>query len=150
MRSRPKKLLSGLGAVGLIVVVALLVWGSWQLLGTGGAGALKNAGSAQVAEPISPLRLVAAMAPPGVDDEPSYGVDEIVSYSDAEIHSAITAKLEEMQLPVEPLTIEVQDHHVELDGPVADALLRDAIEITIRAVPGVRTVENRLNVVKAE
>lgn len=150
MRSRRINFSRRVGAAALVLVGALVVWVGSALFFGGPGAALKRAGSERIAGPITPLKLVAAMAPPGAEDQEAYQLEGSVVYSDEEIQAGIKAKLEEMQLPADPLKIQVHERHVELEGPVADALLRDAIEITVRAVPGVRTVDNRLDVVKAD
>jgi hypothetical protein len=135
----------------LAVVLALSAAAAWWIFfATPPGAALRQAGSAAVATPVKPLRLVSAMQPSGAGDALKFNGAKIASYSDAEIQVAIAVKLEEMNLPVEPLEIRVDDRQVRLEGRVADVLLRDAIEITVRSVPGVRTVDNRLEVVSAE
>lgn len=137
---------TGVGAGLLLLVVAL---GAWFLFARG-SNDLRRAGSNAVFAPVASLRLVDAMAPPGQDDFDDYAASELAVYTDAEVLGVVTAKLQEMSLPADALDISVKERHVRLRGRVADLLLRDAIEITVRAAPGVLTVDNQLEVVNPQ
>lgn len=139
-RTRPTVLI----ALGLVAVLAA-GWVIWQ---RSTRHALGNAGASAIVAPIAPLRLVSAM---GAADSAhdSRAIAENLSFTDAEIASAVESKLREMKLPADGLEITVTDREAHLIGRVADPLLRDAIEITVRSVPGVHTVDNRLEVPSA-
>jgi|SRR5690554_2155248 len=139
-RSRP--------AVKIALVIAALLVVAWVIWGRSPGHALRGASSSAIVAPIAPLRLVSAM---GAQDAPQdYGaIAENLSFTDAEIAEAVERKLQEMKLPADGLEIAVTDREVHLSGRVADPLLRDAIEITVRSVPGVHTVDNRLEVPSA-
>lgn len=130
----------------LLVAAALSAW----LIFARGTNDLRRAGSAAVLAPVAPLRLVDAMAPPGADEFADDEAREIAAFTDAEVLRVVTAKLQEMSLPVDALDVSVEERHVRLRGRVADTLLRDAIEITVRAAPGVLTVDNQLEVVQSQ
>lgn len=108
---------------------------------------LAGAGSADYVRPLGQLQLVAAMEPAQVSDESELGGRDPASVPDSRIQVDIAVKLQEMNLPVEPLDIIVEDRHVTLEGRVEDQLLRDAIEVTVRSVEGVREVDNRIEIV---
>ena len=113
------------------------------------ARAVRQAGSPPHVEPVGPMRLVAAMEP-GDDTHPRQGPLGAVdpsSVSDTKILVDVKMKLGQMNLPVDRIDIEVEDRRVLLEGRVDDALVRDAIEVTARSVPGVRQVVNRLQIV---
>lgn len=139
-RSRP--------AVKIALVIAALLVVAWVFLGRSPGQPLRGAASSAVVAPIAPLRLVSAMGAP--DAPRDHGtIAENLSFTDAEIGEAVERKLEEMKLPADGLEIAVTDREVQLSGRVADPLLRDAIEITVRSVPGVLGVDNRLEVPSA-
>lgn len=109
---------------------------------------LARAGSAEHVRPLGQLQLVAAMdqAPSG-DGAQRFAGRDPASVPDSRIQVDIAVKLQEMNLPVEPLDILVEERKVTLEGRVEDQLLRDAIEVTVRSVEGVREVDNRIETV---
>ena len=110
-------------------------------------GPLADAASSRYVRPVGQLQLVAAMDPPETSDEPGFVGRDPATVPDSRIQVDIAVKLQEMNLPVEPLDIIVEDRRVTLEGRVEDQLLRDAIEVTVRSVEGVREVDNRIEVV---
>jgi osmotically-inducible protein OsmY len=126
----------------LAVVAAVVLWGLWAARQQ--AAALRFAGSEHLVMPVGPVHLVAAMSPKqGAGGRGARGRDP-AQLSDVKIQVAIATKLTEMNLPVQPLDITVEQRRVTLEGTVDDDLLRDAIEVTVRSVDGVRQVDNRI------
>lgn len=132
-----------------VVLIAALLVAAWVFFGKSAGDALRSAGSTAIVAPIAPLRLVSAMGAERTSEDAASGVADNLSFTDAEIEMAVASKLEEMKLPAASVEIDVKDREAHLTGRVADPLLRDAIEITVRSVPGVRTVNNRLEVLNA-
>lgn len=112
---------------------------------------LRDAGSPSYVRPIGPVRLVGSMDPvDSASGGPTLPGRDPATVPDSRIQVDIAVKLEEMGLPVEPLDITVEDRLVILEGRVEDTLLRDAIEVTVRSVEGVREVDNQLEVLRSE
>lgn len=112
---------------------------------------LKAAGSPSYLRPIGPVRLVGSMAPADFSEAgPSLPGRDPATVPDSRIQVDIAVKLGEMGLPVEPLDITVEDRFVTLEGRVEDTLLRDAIEVAVRSVEGVREVDNQLEVIQTK
>lgn len=135
------------------MIAALAAVGAFLALRTnsGAEPSLKDAGSPAYVRPVGAVRLVASMDPAEPDgDGPSLPGRDPATVPDSRIQVDIAVKLQEMGLPVEPLDITVEDRLVTLEGRVEDALLRDAIEVTVRSVEGVREVDNRLQVIQTQ
>ncbi|AWV90688.1 BON domain-containing protein [Bradymonas sediminis] len=132
----------------VLTIVALLA-AAWIFFGNSADKTMRAAGSTAVVAPIAPLRLVSAMGGDRSPEDTPPNTAEAIAITDAELEVAVASKLKEMKLPADTVTIDVKDREANLTGRVADPLLRDAIEITVRSVPGVRTVSNRLEVLNA-
>ena len=135
----------------IALTIALLIGGAiwiWNDTKRASADTLQHAASADVVSPIGQLHLISAMEPGELSGDPDTAPGrDPASIPDTRIQVDVAVKLEEMGLPVEPLDITVDDRLVTLEGRVEDMLLRDAIEVTVRSVEGVRQVDNRLQVV---
>jgi osmotically-inducible protein OsmY len=131
-----------------VVILAALAGYLWIDSRRASADSLRSTVSSQVLGPIGQVHLVSEMQPaePSGDSSGPMGRDP-ASIPDTRIQVDVAVKLEEMGLPVEPLDITVDDRLVTLEGGVEDMLLRDAIEVTVRSVEGVREVDNRIEVV---
>jgi hypothetical protein len=138
----------------IALTIALLIGGAfwvWTDARRASADTLQQAGSSDVVTPIGQLHLISAMEPGELQDAPPIAPGrDPASIPDTRIQVDVAVKLEEMGLPVEPLDIRVDDRLVTLEGRVEDALLRDAIEVTVRSVEGVRQVDNRIEVVSGQ
>lgn len=134
-----------IAAVVLVAAAAaVFAWTQWA----GGASSdLMAAGSGERFAPIQPIRLVSVMDPPDQVHMHDFGGGDPAAVSDSDIQVGIAVALERMNLPVEPLDIRVDDRKVLLEGRVDDALTRDAIEVTVRSVDGVREVANEIEVI---
>lgn len=149
MQTRQSRHRAPLRALIGILVIASIAAAAWLLLGQPGDAGVRSAGSTDVVAPIAPLRLVSVMELERSSKDARFAGANNLSRTDAEIEVGVAEKLEEMNLPAESVDIDVKDREARLQGRVADALLRDAIEITVRSVPGVRTVDNRLEILNA-
>jgi hypothetical protein len=131
--------------VAVVIGAGVYVWVDARPAST---DSLRGAVSAEVIGPIGQLRLVSMMEPSNLPGAPNIEpARDPASIPDTRIQVDVAVKLEETGLPVEPLDIEVDNRVVTLEGRVEDALLRDAIEVTVRSVQGVRQVDNRIEVV---
>lgn len=144
-KSRRRALLIALVGVALVAAAVVVILGQVQ----GTSDALRGAGAEARIAPLGPVQLIAAMDPledgrPEADALPA--VDP-ATVPDTKIRVDVEMKLHEMNLPTDRLDIRVDDRTVFLEGRVDDTLMRDAIEVTARSVPGVRQVNNRIEVV---
>ncbi len=133
-----------------VTIVAGLAAFAWLRATSSPVNRLQDAGSVAYVRPVGPVRLVAAMEPAEAAQWFPLAGRDPASVPDSRIQVDIAVKLEEMGLPVEPLDITVEERLVTLEGRVEDALLRDAIEVTVRSVEGVREVVNRIEVVETQ
>ncbi len=132
-------------ALAVAVVVAAAAWlvVSPQQQTAG----LEQAGSEQFFTPVGPYRLVAATDPLSPEEQQIQGyAKDPATIPDSRISVDVIQKLQEMKLPVEPLDIRVEDRRVSLEGRVEGRVMRDAIEVTVRSVDGVREVDNRIEI----
>ncbi|MFP4599976.1 MAG: BON domain-containing protein [Persicimonas sp.] len=132
-------------ALAVAVVVAAAAW--LVVSPQRQTGGFEQAGSEQFFAPVGPYRLVAATDPlsPGQQQIQGY-VKDPATIPDSRISVDVIQKLQEMNLPVEPLDIRVEDRRVRLEGGVEGRVMRDAIEVTVRSVDGVREVDNRIEI----
>ncbi len=131
----------------LVALVCAAALFAWMRRPDRDRRAIRAAGSSRYVGPIGALRLVSVMDPPDAVRARAFDERDVVSVPDSRIQVDISDKLEQMNLPVDPLDIHVHQGHVVLAGHVDDPLMRDAIEVAVRSVDGVRSVVNKLQVV---
>lgn len=136
-----------------LVVVALvgLAAGAWAWHSQEQRRTLTGAGSQEVVSPIGAVRLIGQMRSKETDEEASDDRDDRrVRVSDSRIHLQVNRKFQEMSLSRERVDVRIDQGVVTLEGVVADRTVRDAYEITVRTVEGVREVHNHIELSEDE
>lgn len=134
-----------------IAALAAVGAGSWAWYQQEQQRELISAGSPDHFAPPGQIQLVAKMESAGADeraDEDLQGSFKRVS--DSRIQMEAMRKLQQMNLPLDRVDVRIEDATVVLEGRVDDRTTRDAFEITVRAVEGVREVENRIELASDE
>lgn len=110
---------------------------------------LRGAAGSDRVGPVGAVRLVAAMPKSATTPAtPRANPSVHARVPDSKIAVDIEMKLRDMGLPADRLDVTVDDGQVVVEGAVETTLLRDAVEITVRSVAGVRAVDNRLQVIQ--
>ncbi|MFW5966364.1 MAG: BON domain-containing protein [Persicimonas sp.] len=136
-----------------LVVVALagIAAGAWAWHSQDQRRKLTGAGSHEVVSPIGAVRLIGQMPSTQTAERESDDSDNRPArVSDSRIHLQVDRKLQEMNLSRERVDVRIDNGVVTMEGVVDDRTVRDAYEITVRTVDGVREVHNHIELADDE